>query len=384
MRPMKYGFLTFSALAGAIAVFAPACTETVVDPVEEDSGTTVDATVVVDATTPKDSGKDSTTTQDSGRDATAVDSGRDATTDAGSDASDGSVADSGSSPVTGTACTTVGFIYTKKCGLCGTQEAACEGDMKVGVYGACSGEVVGGCMPGTTRSSACGLCGTKSEICQNNCQWASGTCMGEPAGACKPGDTKFTTAGCSAPDTYRQQVCAATCTYGAPSAPPCKPKSAFCAANPDAVSIATTVGGQVSYNGTLSPLTMQIPRAGSGTCPSTLSSTNTSYAYMEIKNTTAMTAKVDIWFDAPPGGAAIDTVATTYPDCGIPPANRTACTNTVNDTCSTSPCVGDWAGLIGTNAVTIAPNSTITVYHAAYYSTGTGPFVMNVKTTSLL
>ncbi len=386
MRPIKFGFVTFSAFALAAAVFAPACTETVVDPAEEDSGLGVDATTGVDAVAPKDSGKDSTTVQDSGKDSTTVaDSGNDAARDAAPDGATDAGADSGSAPATGTACTTVGFIYTKKCGLCGTQEAACEGDMKVGTYGVCSGQVVDGCMPGDTRMSDCGLCGKKSEICQNNCQWASGTCMGEPAGACKPGDSKFTTAGCTVANTYRQQVCAATCQYGAPSDPPCKPKTAFCGDGSDATIIATTAGGQVSHNDTLSPATMQIPRI-TGSCPTTLGTTNTSYAYMRVKNPTAMVAKVEIWFDKPAGGTNIDTVATTYPECVIPPDDRKACTNTVNDTCTGtgSPCVSGWAGLVGTNAVTIPAGGTITVYHAAYFSSDSGPFVMNVRTVSLL
>lgn len=378
MRPIKYGFLAFSSLALVATAFAPACTETVVDPVEEDSGTAVDATVVVDANTPKDSGKDSTVGQDSGKDATTVsdsgtDAGRDATPDGATDAG----ADSGSSPATGTACTTVGFIYTKKCGLCGTAEAACEADMKVGVYGACSGEVVDGCMPGTTRTSACGLCGTKSEICQNNCQWASGTCMGEPVGACPPGDVKYTTAGCTEANTFRKQVCGTTCQFGAPEPPPCKPKDT-------SVSISTTTGGTVSFSGELSKLTDQIPRI-TGTCPVTLSSTNTSYAYIEVKNPTAQVAKVEIYFDAPTAGTDIDTVVTTYPGSTIPTgAARTACTNLVNDICSTSPCTGSWSGLVGANAVSIPAGTSIIVYHGAYSSSSTGPFVMFVKTVSLL
>ncbi len=381
MRPIKIGFLAFSAFAVTAAIAGPGCTETVVDPVEEDSGLAADVGTGNDAVAPKDSGKDSATVQDSGKDSTPTfnDSGTDASRDGSADASDSSVADGGSSPATGTACTTVGFIYPKKCGFCGTSEAACEADMKVGVYGACSGEVVDGCMPGTTRSSACGLCGTKSEICQNNCQWASGTCMGEPVGACAPGNVKYTTAGCTTANTFRKQTCGTTCQYGAPEPPPCKPKDT-------GVAIATTVGGTVTFSGELSKLTDQIPRQGSGTCPTTPSTTSTSYAYVEVKNTTAQAAKVEIWFDAPAGGTDIDTVVTTYPGNVIPttPAARNACTNTVNDFCSTLPCTGSWSGLVGTAAVSIPAGGSILVYHAAYFSDDTGPFDMFVKTTSLL
>ena len=54
-------------------------------------------------------------------------------------------------PAAGSACTTIGEIFKKGCGLCGTQEAVCESTKVVSAYGFCQGEVANGCAPGSTR-----------------------------------------------------------------------------------------------------------------------------------------------------------------------------------------------------------------------------------------
>jgi hypothetical protein len=281
-------------------------------------------------------------------------------------------------PEPGDACTSPGTVFQRACGACGTQEAVCEANNKVSDYSFCAGEVAGGCTPGATRSAPCGKCGTRNEVCQNNCTWAVGACGGEPPQACTPLEEKYITAGCSAPSTFRKQVCQNNCQYGPPSPLPCFDF-------PPDVTIAGAVDGEVTYDGNLTPLTDRIARVASGTCPSTLSTTLTSYSYLVVKNPTAQTAKVEIYYTAPAGGANIDTITGVY---NVPPpktdAERQACVGKVNDFCSTAPCTTSWSGLVGADAPSIAPGASIVVYTAAYFATDTGPFVLHVKTKSLL
>ncbi len=69
------------------------------------------------------------------------------------------------------------------------------------------------------------------------------------------------------------------------------------------------------------------------------------------------------------------------------PADRTVCVGGVNDTC-TAPagapagmCESDNAGLVGAEAITIAPGETVTVYLATYSSFATpGDIRINATT----
>ncbi|MFO0665506.1 MAG: hypothetical protein U0174_16235 [Polyangiaceae bacterium] len=369
---LKYGLVTLGLVATATAATMPGCSAEGVTGGDEDSGSAFDATTIFDVGAPDTSTPDAA--KDSGTDAK-----KDTGTDAAKDAKDSSTVDSGLvGPAPGSACPTPGVIFKQTCGFCGQQEAVCEQNNTVSQYGPCSGEVANGCTPGSSRQTTCGLCGTKNEICQNNCQWASGQCGGEPANACTPGAIKYTTAGCSLPNTFRKQVCENTCQYGLPAPLPCIPKD-------NDLTIASAVGSQVSNEFDFSPLNDQLPRLNSiTTCPSTTSASNTSYKYVEVKNPTAQTAKVEIWFDNAVGGVDIDTIVTYYPGNVIPTgAARLACSGTVNDFCSTAPCTSSWSGLVGNNAATIPPNSSIMLYHAVYSTTITGSFTMFAKTISL-
>jgi hypothetical protein len=301
-----------------------------------------------------------------------VDSGRDGSVTDGGDGGT-TASDAGSSPAPGSMCPTPDVIFSRKCGFCGTQEAICENNNKVSGYSLCGGEVPMGCTPGMTRNSACGLCGTKTEICQSNCQWASGACTGEPAGACSPGSVKYITASCMVANTFRKQTCGATCQFGMTEME-CKPRDIF-------VLVPTAVGGTNTYSGELSPLTDQKPRPGTGTCPVTLSTTNSSYAYVEVRNTDTVPHKVEIWFDAPAGGTDVDTVVLAYPGAAIPTV-PTACVGTANDFCSGLPCVGNWSGLIGANGPTVPAGGSITIGHHAYFDDDTGKFEMFVRTAN--
>lgn len=391
MNRLKLRYLIAPSLS--LLVIA-ACSSAATDPVEEDGGVALDASGGQDSAVVKDSGKDSAVAQDSGKDSSfqtdssTVDSStRDGATEGGSDAG----ADSGGAPVTGTACTTVGFIYTKKCGLCGTAEAACEADMKVGTYGVCTGEVADGCTPGTTRSSACGLCGTKSEICQNNCQWASGSCSGEPAGACSPGAVKYTTAGCTMADTYRKQVCGSTCQFGAPEPPPCKPKDI-------GFPIGSAVGSVTSGDFQLSDVGDELPNVVTGSpysaskaCPLTLDTATDYYAYVTIKNPNATAAKVDVWLEKTGTSSSFDSLIAVYPT--MPAAGaRAACVGAYNDDCDYSTAGAPltafttFSCLFGTSAVSIPAGGSVVLYvgASAFASlTAKNPFTVKTKVRSL-
>lgn len=371
---LKYGLVTFGLVAAATASTMPGCSADGVSGSDEDSGSAEDATVLTDVGSPQDTGTDSA--KDAAADA-KKDTGVDAAKDVGVDTG----VDSGQiqGPAPGSACTTPGMTYQQSCGFCGKQEAICEATKIVSQYGVCTGEVANGCTPGTSRQSTCGLCGTRNEVCQNNCQWASGSCGGEPMNACSPGAVKYTTAGCSLANTFRKQTCEQNCQFGLPAPLPCGPKDSD-------LTVSTLVGGSVSAEFDFSAANDQIPRLNStSACPATINGTSTSYKYITVKNTSAQAAKVEIWFDKVVGGANQDTIVAWYPGTAIPTtqAERLACSGAVNDICSSAPCVGSWSGLVGTQAPTIPANSSIVVYHAGYFASATGSFVMYAKTVSL-
>jgi hypothetical protein len=304
-------------------------------------------------------------------------------TDAATDAAPKDAApDTGpTAPATGTPCTVVGTNYTQSCGLCGTKEALCEVDLKVGAYSPCAGEVVGGCMPGMTTTKSCGICGTQTEICDNMCTPSTGACSGELAGGCLPGSVKVTVAGCGVGET-RSQTCGATCLLGAPTA---------CAAPVYPIlTISRTVGTTVNADFDLSPLTDQLPRLSTGMCPNTITTTNTSYSWVKLVNPGATPVKVSVWESLAPGSTVTDTIAAWYNRATKPttPAERSACSNYSDDSCSTAPCsaTGDFPGFTddGVDArVTIPANGFVLVYTAAYSSTKTGMYKLNARTDTL-
>jgi hypothetical protein len=378
MRSVKIG-LALAVMTAIPVVWVAGCSADGGSGVEDapDTGTTDDS-----------GGSSSSSSSSSSSGSSGQDSGKDTGSDAKSDAKDSAVSDATdakveaeagpTAPNPGDPCTTPGAIFNRTCGFCGSQQAVCEATKTVSDYSFCTGEVAGGCTPGSTRMSDCGKCGKRNEVCQNNCTWAAGACTGEPPSACTPGEDKYITAGCTVPSTFRKQTCMTNCQFGAPSPLPCFDF-------PPDVTIATTVGGIADYAGNLSPLTDKIARLNTGSCPTTLSTSLTTYNYTVVKNTTAQTAQVEIYYTAPAGGTDIDTITTVYP---VPPpksdAERMACTGKINDFCSTAPCTTSWSGLVGADAPSIPPGASIVVYTAAYFTTDTGPFVMHLKTKSLL
>ncbi|MDF2695842.1 MAG: hypothetical protein K0S65_4225, partial [Labilithrix sp.] len=280
-------------------------------------------------------------------------------------------------------------IFKRSCGMCGTQEAVCLANADnsaggtVSPYGECKNQVVNGCLPGSTEDVACGNCGTQKRTCNNYCAWSQTACTGQPTNSCTPGSVELLSAGCNA-NTYRQKSCKASCTWDN--------ISATCTAPPTFVLVPPTAGGVTSTIAVLSESKTNA-RMSSGTCPLTITTTVTPYAYIEVRNTNPKAATVSIYNSQATGGPVIDTVMVAYKGTAIPTseAARKACTGSYNDY-GTSSLTGDgaFASLDGTRAVTIPANSSVQVYFAAYYAydssdptESTGMIKLNVKTESI-
>jgi hypothetical protein len=289
-------------------------------------------------------------------------------------------ADAGPPPPTpGTACPTVNETKTKSCGKCGKATTIClasgsadAGDAGGGgawsEYGPCENEV-GVCTPGETQ--ACGNCGKAT--CTQYCAWSA--CGGQPTGSCVPGAVDLSTAGCAAPDTYRQRTCQATCQYDN--------FSASCSAPPTTIEVPPTVGSTNSTIVILSAAAMIAKTTG--TCPSATVSTTVSTpgAWIKVHNPNAKAATVTIYNSAAPGGpSTLPTLLASYAGAN-PPATATAQKACVKGVSSFSDdtLTGDFdfAALTGIDAVTVPANGTITVYDAAQTKTSTGKVKLSVQ-----
>ena len=291
-------------------------------------------------------------------------------------------------PEPGDSCSDLNKIVEKKCGACGKQSTVClEGDAGTGywsAYGACTGELAGGCIPGETVTEDCGNCGTRTRVCSAYCVLSSPVCTGEPADSCPPGSVDLTAAGCSTANTFRARSCKADCSYN---------PFGSCAAPPTSVNVAPTVG---SVSSTVAILSSSPAMAKmTGTCPNpTLSTTiSTPYTYIQVKNPHAKAATVSIFNSLAPGGDVLETILAAYQGAALPTteAARKACDKGVSITGTTS-LTGNakFASLDNTRKVTIPAGGTVSVYVAAeraYDATKpadtTGPVKLSVKTESL-
>ena len=304
---------------------------------------------------------------DAAREGGAADAATDAARDAGPPA-----------PTPGTPCAQINEVAQRMCGACGTQETLCLANAEGGGgrwtdYGACAGEIPGGCIPGTNDVAACGNCGTQTRSCNQYCLWNTTACV-EPPNACKAGTVELSGAGCPTPNTFRTKTCSQTCVWSF---------SLTCEApnNPNKLTIATAVDGVVS--GSFPLVDTQLGPRVSGTCPTaTVSSTkNHAFQLVELFNPDAVAHTVDCWLDGP---TPIDTVMTWYAS-NVPPnddAARKACGGgSVNDFC---PAVlgcsdGDWSGLTGTAAPVVPAGGRVLVWYGSYYGhPGASPTVGDV------
>lgn len=278
-------------------------------------------------------------------------------------------------PTPGTACTKVDEIKTKKCGACGEQSTICVagdgGAPTWSEYSPCTGEIAGGCVPGTTETEACGNCGTRVKTCSQYCSWGAGACTGQPANSCTPGGVDLSGAGCPA-DQYRQRNCSATCQYD---------NFSSCMAPPTTIEVPPTPS---SVNYTIANLSAsQTSGRLGGTCPNATISTTviTPYVHLSVHNGNANDAVVTIFSSQAPGGAVVKTVLAAYATEPGNDAARKACTkgtNSFGDTAITGS--SDFASLHGTNAVTVPAGATMTIYLAGELATSTGIVKVSVRT----
>lgn len=279
-------------------------------------------------------------------------------------------------PVAGTPCPTPNEIQKKKCGACGVQETVClaEGTgAKWSEYGLCTGEIAGGCIPGTVVDQACGNCGTQKKTCSTSCVYTTSTCTGQPAMSCVPGSVEFSGAGCPTADVFLQRTCSATCTPGN--------FGGTCVAPPTSIVVGPTTG---SVSSTIAILTADnvLPRFSSFSCPGSTSSVSptvsTPYSYVQITNPLAKAVNVTIATVLPPGGTTFGTTLAVYDGATGPtdPDARRVCLKTAYSS-------SGFTSLTATKAVTVAAGGTVSVYVAAYSATTGGKVKLDVQTLSI-
>jgi hypothetical protein len=193
---------------------------------------------------------------------------------------------------------------------------------------------------------------------------------------CTPGERSFRL-GLSCPNANegRYATCGSDCTFS----------YGDCTVEETWVNVSATVNATASRPFTLKG-TQTITRGGtSGTNCAPTTSTSP-YDLTVIRNPTGKALKIAIWQSfAPNGPSNLDTIMNVFQGEGLP-ANRTSCLG-ANDTCSTSPCVGNGlAGFVGTSAITIGVGESLTVYNACWSSSCAVPsaLVLNVRTLEIL
>lgn len=352
---------TFFTLAICAILLAAACNGSEDAPDEVDQSDDVEA---------RDSGASDARGSDASVDVDAGDTSDGAAGDAATDggASDGaSTVDAGDAgdadastdagtfvPVPGAPCTTIGEIYTERCGKCGTRTASCSPSKVVTGYGQCS-EPVDACEPGAMENqAACGFCGTTRRTCNDQCVWVEGGCEGEVTAVdrCTAGIKMDRTEGCTGGVT-RSWTCSATCAWVEPTL--------TCEEAGRVLVIGGTVGAVTSRDAKMLDETMK-RLLSSGTAPCSLSaSSDTHYAYLEVKNPNATAAKVELGAKAQagqPDGDALMAAYTTPP--GTNATDRKNCINGADAFCNADIAYG--ACLFGSKAVTVPAGGSIWVY----------------------
>ncbi|MBL0194063.1 MAG: hypothetical protein IPQ09_07540 [Myxococcales bacterium] len=309
------------------------CASEVTVPDEEDTGTgpvtpTTDASKP-DTNTPKpDTGTTDTGTPDTSVPDTSVPDAAEAGVDSGPGPRPGEAFDP-LAPKPGDPCpagVNLNDVIDRRCGKCGNQKALCiagaGGAKVVDTYGACTGEKTGAgaCLPRERIVSECGFCGTQTKDCDLSCAYVEGACTGQVAGGCTANEVTYIEGVCADPAHVRRQVCSAACVKGTPEA---------CAPRPlDEIVISQTPGRTVS--GESAVYSTKIGKLNTGACPSTVSSTLTSYQYVRVKNDGAMPATVTIENGTPAGATKPNTVVALYPGPNAP-GDRTTCVGSVTD-----------------------------------------------------
>jgi hypothetical protein len=301
--------------------------------------------------------------------------------DAGKDAQ----VDAGPPPPTpGTACSDPNKIVSKQCGACGTQSTICQSTTDGGMptwtdYSVCTGELPGGCIPGTTSTQSCGNCGTQTVTCSKYCAQTFGSCTGQPVNSCVPLSLDFANAGCSTASTYKQRSCKTDCSWDN--------FSTACSAPPAIIEVPPNVTQQSSTLVTLSA-SKTITRLKDDTaCPNApIGTLATAFEYVQIHNSNPKPALVTIFNSMAPGGSVIHTQLATYAGSTPPStaAQRTACVKGLN-TFGDDTISGDtnFSTLSDTDRPTVPANGSILVYNAGYDASAVGVVKLTVQLDAL-
>lgn len=369
MRSLKSGLFGLTVFGGLLTAIIVGCSASGDSPETIQESTDPGPSAVLPEAGPV------TPEQDSGKKDSGKEGGK---TDGGFDAGP-------PPPTAGTPCTTANEIKTKACGKCGLASTVClstDGGQAWSEYSACEGES-GECSAGETVTEACGNCGTQVKTCSAFCSYTIGACTGEPVDSCAPGTINYTSAGCAA-STYRNRICGAACTWGGFSATCGEPD------NPNKMTASATVGAVVTAPWALSPTV-------TGPAPDFCGPTGTSggtalqRVAVEIKNPSALnTLTVSVYQTKTAAGAELDMLLWVYKKT-LPPADDASlvsCDWGPADSCDATgaPCgnVASTLNLAGMSNITIPPNGKILVYSSGYTSSVTGPFNLNVRTDSLM
>lgn len=308
--------------------------------------------------------------------------------DGGARKDGGSSVDAGPPPPEpGTACATIDAIFERPCGACGAQQAIClpDGDAgagKVSDYGACIGEVAGGCIPGVVETDSCGNCGTLTKTCNKYCAWTKTACTGEPASSCPAGTVAWSTTGC--PSGLTQRTCSDACQWSS--------FSGVCSAADFVVRAPSAAGKIASVIFPLRATDRSKKVTGSCANGATVSTTTDHLvAYVRVQNDNAQPAKISVWNAQAPGGSVVDTILTAYARVPTTDDDLRACEKGAGDVCATAklPC-GDskFGALTDANAVVVPAGGSrvIAVTTKDVYGAGSavdGPITLSVRTDAL-
>lgn len=282
-------------------------------------------------------------------------------------------------PVEGSPCPTRDEVRKVACGFCGTKTTICEkkadDSLAWSGYSPCDGEH-GVCAAGDVQQEECNNCGTRTITCSNACTWTTGTCSAAANAGCSPLTYDITNAGCGGTDIglYRVRQCKATCDYDSYSS---------CSAAPTSIEVGRTVG---AVSSTIAQLGGSITKVAANSCPATLGTIQTAYAYTQVHNPLPTDVTVIVYNSVAPAGKVFETAIAVYSGENAPTTaeGRKQCirASTVGNTTYTGD--AKFSSLDTTaKKVLIPANGSIMVYTTAEAATDSGPVKVSVKTDAI-
>jgi hypothetical protein len=245
--------------------------------------------------------------------------------------------------------------------------------------------------PNSSVFVPCEKCGTKEIRYDSQCNASVGFCTPAPGAECEKHAREWVSGLSCSSGLGRYRACKDNCTwesYGVCTTY-ANPNALDAAPSATADAGANIVSAQFSYQ--TNPKARRLIGYSNVACPITETTypetSETGFAYVEVKNPTARTLTIDLWH------STADTQMAVYAGSEIPDERddsaRRACIagTTASDTCPTAltdKCGGSGqystAGIAG---VKLAPGASITVWNALKFSpVASTPFTLNVRTTA--